>query len=86
MLGSPFYGTLLATAAVEPGGSRFPGDAYQVGIGTFVWILIHSAIAAIFFAATLATFDRCLGRVSKTADEPIPRPRQRPLAQLEPEF
>ncbi len=86
MTGGPFYGTALATSAVAPGGSPFPGDGYQSWIGIFVWILIHSGIAALLFAATLATFDRCLGRTSDTSKSPIPSLRKKPVAQLEPDF
>jgi len=86
MIGSPFYGTYLATISVAPRGSPFPGNGYQGRISAFLWILIHSGIAALLFAATLATFDRCLGRISDTAGRPIPSPRKQPVAQLEPDF
>jgi ABC-type transport system involved in multi-copper enzyme maturation permease subunit len=87
ILGSPIYGTGLATAAVvAPGGMRFDTSERQIVIATFLWILIHSGIAALLFAATLAVFDRCLGRVSETSRRPAPRAKQKPVALLEPDY
>jgi ABC-type transport system involved in multi-copper enzyme maturation permease subunit len=86
IMGSPLPGTLFGTITVAsaPGGFPNHGVTYIV-IGTFFWTLIHSAVAAILFLATLATFDRCLGRISET-DRPsmtMPRPRKRPIPELD---
>jgi ABC-type transport system involved in multi-copper enzyme maturation permease subunit len=86
VLGSPLYGTVFATFAVVPGPPPFPSNAYQVGIGAFFWIVIDGAVAVLLFTATLATFDRCLGRVSETAGYPVPEPRKKPSAALEPDL
>ncbi len=85
MTGSPFYGTYLATTAVQPLGFGFPGD-YPSVISPLLWILIHGGIAALLFAATLATFDRCLGRISETLARPMPGFTRKPVAKLEPEL
>jgi hypothetical protein len=85
MTGSPFYGTYLSTLAVAPQGSTLPAE-YPGMISPFLWILIHGGIAALLFAATLATFDRCLGRVSKTARQPIPSSGKKSVAKLDPDF
>jgi ABC-type transport system involved in multi-copper enzyme maturation permease subunit len=86
MIGGPFYGTALATSAVSPEGSPISNGGYQGWISILIWIAVHSGIAALLFAATLATFDHCLGRVSETAGKPISGRRKKPAAQLEPEF
>jgi ABC-type transport system involved in multi-copper enzyme maturation permease subunit len=71
IMGSPPYGTGLAVMAVAPGEQHFPGGAGAIGFGAFIWIVIDSTVALVFFVATLATFDRCLGRVSETPGRPI---------------
>jgi ABC-type transport system involved in multi-copper enzyme maturation permease subunit len=85
MTGSPFYGTYLATNAVAPHGSALPAE-YPDVISASLWISIHGGIATLLFAATLATFDRCLGRVSKAAGHPIPNPRKMPVAKFDPDY
>ncbi len=57
--GSPFYGAILVTVrCCEP---RFTPDA---GLGYAVlWIFLDSGIALLLLLTTLATFNRCLGRV-----------------------
>jgi hypothetical protein len=52
-------------------------------LGAFLWIVIHSALAALLFATTLATFDSCLGRISETSGLPMPRPGMKPVAKLD---
>jgi ABC-type Na+ efflux pump permease subunit len=81
MMGSPCYGTSLAVSAVSPVGAPHPGGGQRSGIAPFFWISVHSGIAALLFAATLRTFDRCLGRVSDTTGKPIPDPRKQPAVQ-----
>jgi ABC-type transport system involved in multi-copper enzyme maturation permease subunit len=84
IMGSPLYGTPSATMAVSSE-ARFPrvDDSAVVAAGSFLWILIHSALAALLFAVTLATFDGCLGRVSDTPGRPIPSPGKKPWATRE---
>ena len=55
-------------------------------VGSFLWTLIHGGIAAFLFAATLSTFDRCLGRVPETDGHPIPRTEKVPWTEPEPEL
>ncbi len=85
VMGSPFYGTIFATMAVAPGEAHFPGGASTAGFGAFIWIVIDGASALLLFLTTLATFDRCLGRVSEVAGRPIPYPRK-PTAVVDPDF
>ena len=67
LMGSPLAGTPMATSAIASGATDVLASEDQfVGVGAFLWILIHSGGAAILFAAVVATFDQCLGRVSET--------------------
>ena len=55
--------------AVAPGELPLPGGSGAlIGFGAFIWIVIDSLVALLLFVATLATFDRCLGRVSEAAE------------------
>jgi ABC-type Na+ efflux pump permease subunit len=72
-MGSPLYGTIVATMAVAPGGLQIPGVAYSA-LGVFIWIVIDSMVALILFLTALATFDHCLGRISEVAGRSIPDP------------
>ena len=51
---------------------------YAVGFGAFIWIVIDGTVALLLFLATLATFDRCLGRVSEVAGRSLPYPKKEP--------
>jgi ABC-type transport system involved in multi-copper enzyme maturation permease subunit len=74
VMGSPLYGTIFATLAVAPGGLQLPGgvNAIALAFGTIFWTVIHSGVALLLFLATLASFDRCLGRISEVALRSIP--------------
>jgi ABC-type transport system involved in multi-copper enzyme maturation permease subunit len=77
--GSPLYGTLFSTFAVAPGPHLMPGGGADVWVGTVLWTMIHACAAALLFAATVATFDRCLGRVSEMPGHAIPHVRKKPV-------
>jgi ABC-type transport system involved in multi-copper enzyme maturation permease subunit len=86
IMGSPLYGTPLATMAVSPA-ERFIGEnSTLVTVGSVLWTLIYGAAAALLFAATLATFDRCLGRIPETPDPMLPSPRKKPWIKPELDF
>jgi ABC-type transport system involved in multi-copper enzyme maturation permease subunit len=85
VMGSPFYGTIFATMAVAPGDLHFPGGVYTAGVGALIWIVIDGAVALLLFLTALATFDRCLGRVSEVAGRSKPFPRKT-VAALDPDF
>ena len=64
MMGTPAYGTLLATSLVGP--KMFILDDRRAGLSAAVcWTVLYFGLAATLFVATLATFDRCLGRIAK---------------------
>ena len=60
--GTPLYGTLFATLGLS-GPHHMPGSAVDIWIGVSFWILIYAGLAVGLFAATVATFDYCLGRL-----------------------
>jgi hypothetical protein len=76
VMGSPLYGTIFATMAVAPGDLHPLGGAYSAGFGAFIWIVIDSMVALLLFLTALATFDRCLGRVSEVAGRLTPTPEK----------
>ena len=57
MMGTPLYGTALATLVVA-GSRNIPGTPVNVWTGCFLWIAIHGGVAGAFYEATVATFDR----------------------------
>jgi len=65
MMGTPAYGTLLATGVVGPEPIAIPGDQTAGLFATVFWTLFDFGLAATLFSATLASFDRCLGRSAK---------------------
>jgi ABC-type transport system involved in multi-copper enzyme maturation permease subunit len=76
---SPFGGALILTAnAGSLGPPHFPGSSRPAGFGAILYdfrrelfaIGAYGAAAAILLAATLATFDRCLGRVPESGLRP----------------
>jgi ABC-type transport system involved in multi-copper enzyme maturation permease subunit len=70
VLGTPLYGTLFATLGLS-GPHHMPGSAADLWIGASFWIFIHGGLAAVLFAATIATFDHFLGRAPEGDLEPI---------------
>jgi ABC-type transport system involved in multi-copper enzyme maturation permease subunit len=59
--GSPWFGPGMMTAVTEAGFREW-GDLLA-WIGS--WIIIYVTVAIVLFGSTLATFDRCLGRVAQ---------------------
>src|SRR5262249_11427179 len=62
--GSPIIGIAFPTATVQSLSSL---DWENIVYGWSAWIAIYNFIAAMLGLATLATFDRCLGRITDTA-------------------
>jgi ABC-type transport system involved in multi-copper enzyme maturation permease subunit len=83
MMGSPLCGTYFATIGVALRPHLGPEGEADVWGGIVLWILIHGGVALGLFAATSASFDRCMGRISETPAYPIPRSRQKPVVELE---
>ncbi len=76
VMGSPLYGTIFATLAVNPETLNLPNhvDVTVIAFGAIIWIVVHSTAALLFFLATLASFDGCLGRVSEVVASSAPFP------------
>jgi ABC-type Na+ efflux pump permease subunit len=86
-MGSPFFGIAFGTLSVNDGYGG-PVDFRRAIPGFEVfWTLVYGAVAAGLFGATLATFDRRLGRVSEHVGlrpiAPRARPKPAPLAELD---
>jgi ABC-type transport system involved in multi-copper enzyme maturation permease subunit len=86
VMGSPLYGAAFATDIVTSGQRGSVGDENAVRFGAFVWIIVDAGIALLLFMVTLATFDRCLGRVSEITARSMPYPRKKPIGALEPDL
>jgi ABC-type transport system involved in multi-copper enzyme maturation permease subunit len=67
LLGSPIAWALLVTAA-----SAGHTDAPGLPPWTIFWVFVYAFVAVVLLAATLMTFDGCLGRASRI------NPRRRP--------
>ena len=72
VFGSPLLGTLFGTLGLS-GPHRMPGDGVDTGIGCGLWTAIYGALATFLFETTVATFDRCLGRVPEIDLPPYSR-------------
>jgi ABC-type transport system involved in multi-copper enzyme maturation permease subunit len=68
---SPFYGIGVTTAAVE----HAFGERATIFAGAAIWIVAYLMAAVVLQAATLMTFNRCLGRVSPGRPRTTPRKR-----------
>jgi hypothetical protein len=87
IIGSPLYGTVAATSLVGAGRNAVLGSNIGAAtLGTFVWIFIHTTVAAILFVMTLATFNFCLGRISDGIPSRPPRIGKFPASDQKPEF
>jgi len=86
-MGSPFFGVAFGTLAVD---NEFSGPANirnSIPGWELFWTFVHGMAACGLFAATLATFDRCLGRVTeRPSAQPfvlVPRPKPAPIMELD---
>ena len=69
MMGTPLLGTLFGTLVVAPPDTvPLPGTPAGVWVGCYLWIAIDGALAAFLYSGTLASFDRCLGRMRESGD------------------
>jgi ABC-type transport system involved in multi-copper enzyme maturation permease subunit len=76
---SPFFGIGFFSAVIAgpPGPNEWPDVAFWA----FFWIICYSIAASVLLAATLKSFDRCLGRMPERRGWPPPpvwvvRPRK----------
>jgi ABC-type transport system involved in multi-copper enzyme maturation permease subunit len=72
MMGSPFFWAGIVTDSAD---RRYYSDYQQAAIG---WTLAYALAAWALLAATLKTFDRCLGRVEgHSQPPPMPSPERK---------
>jgi ABC-type transport system involved in multi-copper enzyme maturation permease subunit len=87
IMGSPLYGTASATSLITQGPTSVVGSGTRPTIvGALLWITVHSGTALMLFAATLATFNSCLGRTSDSARPRNPVAGKKPPAGAGPDF
>jgi ABC-type transport system involved in multi-copper enzyme maturation permease subunit len=71
--GSPFFGTIFPLIQMQ---GKNPTEWVECVSWLIFWIHFYGVIAAVLLAATLASFDRCLGRIPDRSflyfPEPIP--------------
>lgn len=63
--GSPFLGVGIFSTYLAEGGT--PAEFARQTLWTLFWLLAYSAVAVVLLLATLASFNRCLGRVADTS-------------------
>jgi ABC-type transport system involved in multi-copper enzyme maturation permease subunit len=86
LMGDPPFGVMFGTMPVSAGRMPVAGGLSREDmlLWTVTWILVHAGAAAFLYLATLATFDRCLGRVPDDgARPPARRPVRSSLTQAE---
>jgi ABC-type transport system involved in multi-copper enzyme maturation permease subunit len=79
---SPWYGPGLLTAVVDR--PHYGGPDHKFELWTCFWILAYGVVAAGLLAATMASFNRCLGRMTAShkirscahPQQPAPRSRR----------
>jgi ABC-type transport system involved in multi-copper enzyme maturation permease subunit len=83
IIGSPLYGTVLATMAVSPHGPMFADQQLSAVVtGIIFWTVCHGGLAILLFALTVRTFDRCLGRISDQPGKAIATSLKKRTAKL----
>jgi len=80
--GSSFWGPGLLMVALEQNGGPLRNSAFGLIAGVFLWSLAFVIASLVLLVATVATFDRCMGRSTLSAIPPRrdPRPSEIPLA------
>ena len=65
MIGDPPYGAMLVTMAADQGNIRIAGGYSfdELVPEVAIWIAVSFIASALLYLATLASFDRCLGRI-----------------------
>jgi len=86
LMGSPLCGTPFATLMVASGDSFSDPNDWGIWLGAFFWMLIHGGAAIALFATTVATFDRCLGRMPESGQPGDPRVDGKPPPFSKPEL
>lgn len=86
VMASPPFATFISLEELRYGNFNTPHRWTEVAIWLSYWIVVDALIAIGLFTATLATFDRCLGRAperGRAARRLQPKPARRPSAPVE---
>ncbi len=75
VFGCPAVGTYVATDLIGTSGFASQVNDAVYSAAVTVWMVLDLAAAAALFAATVSSFDRCLGRMPETSEPP---PRRSP--------
>ncbi len=72
LMGDPPFGMMIGTIPVAAGELHVsPGiSRWDMFFWTTIWILVHAGVSSLLYRATLATFDRCLGRIPEDGVRP----------------
>jgi ABC-type Na+ efflux pump permease subunit len=70
VMGSPAVGAFIETALISPGSFVSRDAPLENEVAASIWITIDLVAAAALFAATLSSFDRCLGRMPERGERP----------------
>ncbi len=85
-MGSPFFNVGLTMFILEERGGPYVlrgTGADHVWIVLADWSAIYGAVAVVLYLATLATFERCLGRTSERGSRPLSARRRTKYAERE---
>jgi ABC-type transport system involved in multi-copper enzyme maturation permease subunit len=86
MMGSPLYSTVIGTMAVmSPRHFMASHEVLSIMAGEFIWSVSACGLAFLLFTATVATFDRHLGRVSEPSGRPMRSPYRKGISKTDPE-
>jgi len=84
-VGSPLFGVRMYTARL--GGEGMPHEFVSQALWTGFWTIAYAGIAIALLLATLATFNRCLGRIDEASifdeDRVAVRPRVPQVAEVQ---
>lgn len=78
---SPLVGVLFPLELMqEDHPLRLQHDWLECLVWIGIWNVVYATLAIGLLVSTLATFDRCLGRVPNTSEASSPRPSSKPIA------
>ena len=80
VMGTPAVGAYAAVSLIGSQAYTYSHDEGVYHIAATAWMMLDLLVAAALFAATLASFDRRLGRMPERGGRPESIPRDEPIA------